>query len=158
MQFIKGFNGQYHWLSNSYLSKLIWTGIEYPSAEHAFAAGRTIDRFERMVIAQLPTSDGAKSAGRKTTLREGWNEGVAVRVMREVLDAKFKNPSLRKLLLGTDNAMLVETNLWHDERWGDCECGRIECAIPGANLLGICLMDLRANLRAEQRESLLTMA
>jgi ribA/ribD-fused uncharacterized protein len=62
-------------------------------------------------------------------------------IMREALQAKFKqHPSLRSLLLQTRDAELIE-HTKHDSYWADGGDG------SGKNRLGHLLMELRENLR-----------
>lgn len=146
MAIIRGFSGKYRFLSNFYQHPIILDGITYPSSEHAFAAGKTKVTAERVKMSQMETSRDVKAYGRKIQLREGWNEGIAFMVMSQVLAVKFADPQLRELLADTNYDLLVETNKWHDNRWGDCTCERSECAATGTNLLGIALMTLREGL------------
>ena len=114
------------------------------SGEHAFNALKTIEpRSRRQVLSQL-TPSKAKMVGRRVPLRAGWDTGVRVRAMQTVLLAKFADPDLHQRLLDTDEQLLVETNTWHDNFWGDCRCGRSACADRGVNMLGELLMALRA--------------
>jgi predicted NAD-dependent protein-ADP-ribosyltransferase YbiA (DUF1768 family) len=60
--------------------------------------------------------------------------------MRDLLRQKFAHPELRRLLLATGDAELVEGNTWGDRFWGVC-AGR------GQNHLGRLLMAIRAEIR-----------
>lgn len=123
-------------------------GATVKSSEHAFNAFKTLDPVERQWVLDANTPAQAKHRGQKVTLRPGWNEGVRVRAMQSSLLAKFSLPSLREALDHTGHQMLVETNTWHDNFWGDCTghgrtpC-RPDCALPGTNMLGQLLMALR---------------
>jgi ribA/ribD-fused uncharacterized protein len=146
---IDRFSGRWAFLSNFHRSGLVWEGDLYPTAEHAFNAGKTLDRAKRREIASAPTPGIAKRMGRARSiqLREGWDERVRYEVMASVLRAKFCcDPRRTEALLSTGDAMLVEGNSWHDQHWGDCRCGRQACADPGGNHLGRLLMELRAAL------------
>jgi predicted NAD-dependent protein-ADP-ribosyltransferase YbiA (DUF1768 family) len=68
---------------------------------------------------------------------------MLVLVLRKFLD----HPELAAELLETGEALLIEGNTWHDQIWGDCRCGRPECAEPGLNLLGQILMSVREMVR-----------
>jgi ribA/ribD-fused uncharacterized protein len=62
--------------------------------------------------------------------------------MREAVRAKFtQHEDLRKILLGTQDALLVE-HTPRDSYWGDGGDG------SGKNMLGRILMEIRAELRA----------
>jgi ribA/ribD-fused uncharacterized protein len=146
---IRGFTGEYAFLSNFYQSPVMVFGIEYPTAEHAFQAQKTKDRDTRIRIASLATPGEAKAAGRHVQLRDDW-EMVKKQLMLRVVLAKF-NPSqgLSRLLCATGRAPLVESNTWHDNYWGDCRCGRPSCGEPGKNYLGGILMAVRLVLRED---------
>ncbi|WP_309117047.1 SLOG family protein [Saccharothrix sp.] len=139
---IDGFRDDYQWLSNHHHSPLTWEGLDYATAEAAFAAGKTLDRALRARIAAAPSAGAAKRLGRQVPLRKQWDEVYRYRVMQEVLAAKFSDPGLRRRLIATGSALLVEANDWHDQHWGDCRCHRHR-ATPGRNELGRTLMRLR---------------
>jgi ribA/ribD-fused uncharacterized protein len=144
------FTGRYRFLGNFQVSPLVWEDMQYQGGEWAFNAGKTLDLAQRRWIASAPTPAAAKARGRHrcVILRPGWDSTVRYRVMDEVLCAKFTaHPGRVDALLRTGSRLLVEGNTWHDQHWGDCHCGRPECAPPGLNHLGLALMRLRAELR-----------
>lgn len=144
---IDRFDGTWRFLSNFYPWPLRWEGIEYPTAEHAYQAGKTDDLATRLVIAGTATPKGAKLRGRRVTLRDGWEDRVRTEVMIGVLHAKFTPYRQRvRALLDTRPAVLIEGNHWHDQTWGNCTCGRPACRPHGENRLGILLMMLRDEL------------
>jgi ribA/ribD-fused uncharacterized protein len=144
---IDEFRGPYGFLSNFHRAPLVWEGITYPTSEHAFNAGKTLDLGHREWIAAAPTPREAKRRGRTVDLRPGWDDRVRFEVMAEVLRAKFTcHPGRIAALLGTGDAELVEGNRWHDRVWGRCYCARPSCRPPGENHLGRLLMELRAEL------------
>jgi len=64
-----------------------------------------------------------------------------VKAMKKTLRYKFKDPQLKKMLLETGDAYLVENSpKGHDSFWSDNGDG------TGENRLGICLMELRKEL------------
>ena len=146
---INEFKGKYYFLSNFYPSSITpWAdNITYPTVEHAFQAMKSLDINERKNIAQLPTPGDAKYAGRRVKLRPDWNN-VKIDIMRQALEAKFKNSELRELLLNTDDEILIEGNNWSDNFWGDCYCSRCR-NIKGQNHLGRLLMEIREELKKE---------
>lgn len=146
---IEHFRGRWAFLSNFFPSVLTWEGITYPSGEHAFNAGKTVIRGERIAVANAVSPLIAKRLGRRViTLRPEWDTRHRYDVMAAVLRAKFTCHPLRvEALLSTGDHYLIEGNTWHDQHWGDCNCGlRIKCAAPGQNHLGRMLMELRAEL------------
>lgn len=151
VQVINTFVGRWAFLSNFAPAPLVWEQIAYPTSEHAFNAGKSLDMGERLWIAAARTPGEAKQRGRSVRLRPHWDERVRYEVMAEVLRAKFADPGLRAQLLATGEARLVEGCRHHDQHWGDCFCGRAACAGPGENHLGRLLMELRAELRGERQ-------
>jgi ribA/ribD-fused uncharacterized protein len=95
--------------------------------------------------------DGSKQLGRETPTVENW-EDIKFQVMARCVSRKFHDhPDLAASLLATDDALLIEGNTWHDNTWGDCHCGRTECASPGLNWLGQILMTVRETLRHKSK-------
>lgn len=60
--------------------------------------------------------------------------------MKDLVRQKFQHPELKKKLLKTKNATLIEGNTWGDVYWGVCNG-------VGENNLGKILMETRAKLR-----------
>lgn len=142
---IDRFDGtEYAFLSNFYEHPFVWNHTRYPTAEHAFQAAKTKDTIQQLKITTAKTPAEAKRLGRKCSLRSDW-ESIKLYTMNVIIDAKFRDPALRKQLLETQDAFLVEGNDWHDNYWGDCFCSRCE-KVVGENQLGRCLMMLRAIL------------
>ncbi len=140
---IKGFFGDYRFLSNFYESPLRVNGVTYLTVEHFFQASKASNKEDHDYVNSAATPGIAKHRGRRITLREDW-ERVKLRVMRLGLRAKFEqNPELKQKLLDTGGAYLEEANSWGDSYWGKCG-GR------GHNHLGEMLMELRDGERMEK--------
>lgn len=135
---IDTFRGEYAFLSNFYEVPVRYGNLIYDSAEAAFQAAKCLNLADRLPFARMKPGE-AKRAGRRCQLRPDW-ESVKVDVMRDVLAAKFENPVLRRKLLDTEDAVLIEGNNWNDTFWGVCR-GK------GENMLGRLLEELRENLR-----------
>jgi predicted NAD-dependent protein-ADP-ribosyltransferase YbiA (DUF1768 family) len=60
--------------------------------------------------------------------------------MATIVTNKFKDPILRKKLLDTGDADLVEGNTWHDQEWGAYKG-------VGNNYLGKILMVVREHIK-----------
>jgi hypothetical protein len=60
------------------------------------------------------------------------------------LKEKFKNTTLRKLLINTGDKVLKEGNTWNDTYWGVNQQGK------GKNVLGRLLMKLRSEIKEEE--------
>lgn len=152
MNEIKGFNGEYQFLSNFYPCKIVFNGLTFTSVEAAFQSAKCQEPEQQKEFQALSPRE-AKQKGRLAALRPGWEE-QKVDVMRRLLGIKFiGDPELLGKLLSTGARPLVETNHWHDNFWGDCACTR--CAnIQGKNMLGKLLMELRGSLLEDGKASL----
>ena len=141
------FEEKYAFLSNFYPSPFTHDGIEYPTVEHFFQAAKTLYIQERKAIAAAKTPGLAKRMGRSVQLRPDW-EKVKAYYMELGLRLKFANKDLAEKLLATGDEELIEGNWWHDNIWGSCMCDKC-INIPGRNMLGMLLMDLRKKMRYE---------
>lgn len=147
------FRGQNYFLSNFFASNIAVTvygeTIVMPTGEHAFHAGKfrasnlnegkALDWLRAM--AADPHPGHAKKMGRAVKINlDHWN-AISITTMRRVQELKYEqNPPLRKRLLATGDARLVEGNTWGDTIWGQVNG-------EGENRLGIILMELREKLR-----------
>ena len=141
MEEIKGFVGEYEFLSNFSKSPILWNDMTYPTVEHAFQASKTKDIEEKRRICALPTPGKAKREGRNIRLRPDW-ESMKLDVMLALVRRKFEIPSLHQKLLETGDAYLEETNNWGDKFWG--------VDGTGENQLGKILMQIRDEIRNEE--------
>ena len=141
---IDRFGGEHHWLSNFYNHATLYQGTVYLSTESAYQAAKSLDDDVRQQFKML-TPRGAKELGQTIKKRPDW-ETYKKTVMYEVLVLKFQDRVLRKRLLATGDAELIEGNWWHDNTWGNCSC--VNCInIEGKNLLGKTLMLIRSQVR-----------
>jgi len=146
---IRGFFKEYRFLSNFTISEVEFEGVLYSTVEHAFQAAKFDDVTYRETIRSAPTPGQAKRLGatRAYPLREGWSDGLAMAVMSELVAKKFAgNEHLKKRLLATGDAPLVETNNWGDDTWGDSTT----TDTPGRNQLGIILTAVRESLKLNE--------
>jgi ribA/ribD-fused uncharacterized protein len=132
---ISEFQGDCRWLSNFYPAKVTLDGVVYPTVEHAYQAAKTHNWIERKSILLADTPGKAKRLGGRATLREDWHE-VKLSVMKGLVQQKFTDPTLRRLLLATGDEELVEGNRWNDTFWGVCNG-------TGLNHLGRIIMQVR---------------
>jgi ribA/ribD-fused uncharacterized protein len=140
------FRGEYRFLSNFAPFPVLFDGVEYPTAEHAYVAAKTLDPEVRARVRTIDTPGNVKYRGKSIELRADW-EAVRDDVMLAILRSKFtRNPKAGELLLATGVAELVEGNRWHDNYWGRCRCKHCKDA-SGRNTLGRLLMMVRAELR-----------
>lgn len=141
MDKITSFTGDYRFLSNFWPVNIVVAGHTYSSVEHAYQASKTFHPLERIKIRNATTPGQAKRLGKNVSLRADW-ESVKVRVMRELLRKKFSQPKLKRKLINTGKAELIESNTWGDRFWGVCDG-------QGKNMLGLLLMEVREELREE---------
>lgn len=134
--------------SNLYRRPIIFEGREYPSAEHAYQAGKARkDSVREWVLsAPSPALVAMAAHGLYTwDIVPNWSS-VKFDRMRKVLRAKFaQHEDLRCLLLSTGDARLVEVGKVDNivnRTWGEVN-GK------GKNMLGNLLMEVRTELRAD---------
>lgn len=147
------FNGKYRFLSNFWPLRINYKGRSFLTVEHAFQSQKTLVESERYLINWIvdrgvlrPTTPGEakRAAGKKAnppiTLRADW-EDVKLPIMEELLRIKFTDPGLRRQLLSTGDASLMEGNVWGDSYWGVCDG-------IGENHLGLLLEKIRAEINS----------
>ena len=136
---IKGFFGEFRWLSNFEVSPCEYQGLTYPSVENAYQAAK-LQPADRLVIAKWSPADSKRNWRTLTKLPETEAEWDARKnqVMAQILFSKFLlNPLLKDKLLATGTRYLEETNHWQDTWWG------VDIRLGGLNHLGQLLSRLR---------------
>ena len=144
---VYGFFGNNRFLSNFHPSTVKLDGMDYPTVEHAYQAAKTSDTSIRKTIRDAISPKEAKRLAFKLIkmddgARRFW-DGKKYTVMFTLCRQKFEDPELRKLLLETGQAELVEANWWNDTYWGVCND-------QGENNLGKILMKIRDMAREEE--------
>jgi ribA/ribD-fused uncharacterized protein len=136
--------------SNLYRRPFSFEDREYPTAEHAYQAGKPSKKAVREWILSAPSPSLVAMAAHglySWDIVPDWSR-IKFERMRAVLRAKFtQHPDLRDLLLSTGDMRLVEagrTNNAVNRTWGEVN-GK------GQNMLGILLMELRTDLRGLQK-------
>lgn len=147
---ISDFRGEHAFLSNFDTTPFDVKGVVVPTLEHAFQAQKTLDKVWRQQILAADGARHAKYLGKQAPMRPGWEEGLRIQVMRELLRWKFPvaSPMADKLLL-TSGRHLVEGNVWGDTFWGCVHPTAGSNLWVGSNMLGILLMERRAQLQEE---------
>lgn len=136
---ITEFRGPHRFLSNFYPTPVRYEGVVWATSEHAYQAAKLLPGDPlRMAMTRMSAGE-AKRAGRRGVIRADW-EREKVRIMREIVRAKFANPAMRAMLLTTGTRELIEGNWWGDRFWG-------VCGGTGQNMLGKILMEIREGLR-----------
>lgn len=131
---INNFKGKYEFLSNYYSHQFQYKGLTFQNSEAAFQAQKTTDEKIKVSFQNLPPNE-AKKLGRSVKLRSDW-EKIKDDVMLDILEAKFFNAQLSKMLVATGSEELIEGNTWNDKYWGICNG-------EGQNKLGQLLMKVR---------------
>jgi hypothetical protein len=149
-----------------------YLGDEYIFIADALRSGLK-GQFEPIVIATHPT-ESSGSLRNSTTDRRARAKifsrvfGIWAPVMRGLFLAKppskkfgfmewavkekFKDETLKEMLLMTENKKIIEGNYWHDNFWGQCTCEK--CFGKGKNKLGKILMDIRSELDGTKKPNL----
>lgn len=142
---IKGFRGDFRFLSNFWDCPVWYEGLIYPNSECAYQASK-IDPRERQRFQQISASDSKKMIkkfyGSPLVLNtpEEWDK-IKGGIMCSIVFEKFyRNLDLRQKLLETGNKYIEESNCWHDNWFGVCYCGKCK---DGQNQLGKILMKVR---------------
>ena len=133
--------------SNLFRRPMEFEGRVYPTAEHAYQAGKARKDEVREWILSAPTPSLVAMAAHGLytwDIVPEWSRTKFDR-MRKVLKAKFsQHEDLKKLLLSTGNARLVEagrTDNAVNRTWGEVN-GK------GQYMLGVLLMEVRDEIRA----------
>ena len=125
-------------LSNFYESSIELDGIVYRNAEAAYQAMKSNDSLVKVKFINL-NGASAKALGKRIELRKDWND-IKLDIMYEIVKAKFiQNPTIAKLLIDTNDKVIIEGNNWGDIYWGICN-GK------GENNLGKILMKVRKEI------------
>lgn len=149
IRFYRANEKPYGAFSNLYRSPIRFEDREFPTAEHAYQAGKPVKETVRdwILAAPTPALMAMAAHGLYTwDIVPNWSR-IKVDRMRHVLRAKFtQHEELRALLLSTGDARLVEagrTDNAVNREWGEVN-GK------GMNRLGVLLMELRTELREQQ--------
>jgi ribA/ribD-fused uncharacterized protein len=137
---IRGFSGEYRFLSNFYMIDIVVDGVTYKSSEHYYMSEKTSDDRKKQLIMDTTTASAAKRIGKTLKLRNDWEEKYKNQSMLRGLTAKFYIPEMCDKLLSTGDLYLEETNHWNDVYWGVCDG-------VGENMLGRMLMYIRKQLK-----------
>ena len=131
----------YFELSNFYLRSVIIDSIAWPSTEHYYQAQKFLAAADRLRVRDCHTAAEAFYLGRNLAAERVGNwDNIKLAVMRKALQQKFtQHADLKTVLLATGKAVIKEKSLF-DSFWGIGADGN------GNNMLGILLMELRAEL------------
>lgn len=136
--------------SNLYRCVVTFEGREFPTSEHAYQAGKARKPEVREWILSAPSPSLAAMAAHGLYVWDvvpNWAQ-IKFDRMRQVLRAKFtQHPDLKELLVSTEEKRLVEAGTVDNavnRLWGEVN-GK------GQNMLGVLLMELRAEFQQEAK-------
>lgn len=138
---IESFTGDYAFLSNAYNCKIEFNGLVYNNADAAYEAQKCLDKSIMNKFTRL-SSAKARAKGRNLPENEEF-EYDKVNILYKIVLAKFKqNEDLKRKLLDTGDAELINNNTFRDEIYGVYN-GK------GMNILGKTLELVRSILKIE---------
>jgi ribA/ribD-fused uncharacterized protein len=136
------FRGDRFFLSNFYKCNVRYSGVLYPTSEHAYQAQKPNSKEGHDAVRNCLTPGQAKREARRWPHWPDFHV-VKVSVMRDIVRAKFtQNLGLKQMLLDTGDEPLVEENTWGDRFWGTVNG-------QGENWLGRILMEVRGDLKSQ---------
>lgn len=146
IRFYRASERPYGAFSNLFRRQIVFEDKIYPTAEHAYQAGKPRRESVREWILSAPTPALVAMAAHGLytwDIVPGWSQ-IKYERMRTVLRAKFtQHDDLRELLLSTGDVRLVEAGTVVNVV--NCTWGEVNG--KGKNMLGVLLMDLRSELR-----------
>jgi len=138
--------------SNLFRRPILFEDRVFPTAEHAYQAGKARKEAvkEWILNAPSPALVAMAAHGLYTwDIVPDWSK-IKFERMRKVLHAKFtQHDDLKQLLLSTGDARLVEAG--RVENVVNCTWGEVNG--KGKNMLGVMLMELRDELRKSDKQS-----
>jgi hypothetical protein len=149
---IKGFFGEFRFLSNFWPAKVILDGEEYASVENAYQAAKYKKEYRDFFkkCSAKETTDYVKENSEGKFSKEEW-DGMRDEVMKSLLLQKYDkdlNPEIYEKLKATRDKFLEETNYWGDTYWGVNKSEADEAGI-GENNLGKMIMEIRVSGKGE---------
>lgn len=136
---INSFKGKYAFLSNFWPCQIVDGGLTFPSVEHAYQAAKCADPKLKVGFTS-GTAANVKKRGRHVKIRHDW-DSIKLHLMELLVRQKFhQHEHLKKDLLATGDAILIEGNWWGDRFWGVYNG-------VGENHLGKILMKVRKEFR-----------
>lgn len=152
IRFYRADDKPYGVFSNLLRRPMVFEGQTYPTAEHAYQAGKARKAEVRDWLMAAPSPSLLAMAAHGLyywDIAPGWSTSKFDR-MRAVLLAKFsEHEDLRKALIATGDATLIESATVDNpvnRLWGQVNG-------VGKNMLGLMLMEVREALRTDQKKS-----
>lgn len=149
IRFYRSNEKPYGAFSNLFRRTVHFDGVAYPTAEHAYQAGKARKEEVRNWILSAPTPSLVAMAAHGLytwDIAPNWSK-IKFERMKGILLAKYtQHEDLKLLLLGTGNARLVESATVDNSvnrLWGEVNG-------VGKNMLGVLLMQVRDEIRQAQ--------
>lgn len=138
---IKGFFGEYRFLSNFWPAQIVLDTVQYRSVELAYQAAKWSPGKREYFLncSELESIDYNRTNTPDGYTPEEWDR-KKFEIMKDLIQQKFDsniNPENYQKLLQTGNRYLEELNWWGDTYWGTDQKGN------GQNMLGKILMEVR---------------
>lgn len=131
-------------LSNRYVCAINDKGTVYRSAEHFYQSERCLLQKDKDLIQSIKDPTTVVSIALSTKERPKW-EMKKRRIMKRILQLKFRNRKLRRLLRETGDRNLIGVTFQHDTFWYRCGC--LNHKHRGLNVLGKLLMEIREEIK-----------
>ena len=147
---IKGFFGDYRFLSNFWPVKVFLDNDLYPSIENAYQAAK-YPRNKRSFLQTCTPKEAVEYSRNNPLNTESSNQWDArkIIVMENLLIQKFDkelNPDVYSKIKNTGDRYLEESNYWEDVFWGVHKTKASDKGV-GENNLGKLLMKIRDHLK-----------
>ena len=147
-----------------YPCEVQFKGYIYNSSEQAYQHQRAL-AIKPLLAAKILQADGMKSKSLSKQLpqvpRIQWNERFSIGMMKELLKAKAEQVSeFKEVLVESEGRYLLEAT--HDSFWGiglkkEHAAASPLAELPGRNVLGWLLMELRHQYNGQPLHSLQTL-
>jgi ribA/ribD-fused uncharacterized protein len=139
-----------NWFSNyvEFDTPFIYQGLEFKYPETFFQAMKVKKELLeiRKNISLMNPGQAKKfwrnTYNKKNYMREDWFN-INLDVMEYIIRYKFQEGTSHFNRLIKTTGLIVETNNWHDNWWGNCICGSKKCKEEGKNHLGLILTKVR---------------
>lgn len=139
---IRGFFGEYRWLSNFHTCYVYYEGLLYNSSEAAYQAAKLLPHYRPSIVNMSAAAKGNWNSLGEDSLYdqspEDWNNRRYEVMLAITFDKYFRNKGIRKKLIDTGDKYLEELNCWNDSYWG------VDTVVGGQNNLGKILMRVRS--------------
>lgn len=143
---IDNFTGYFEFLHNNYLTPVLFDGMLFPSATHAFQASRSSDERTRKAILNAESLLVVLKIAKRIEEPENWKLR-RLKIMEHIVRDKFRRSrELQEKLKATGNRDIVMT--YDDENEANQYWGVVNN--KGQNQLGRIMMRIRSDLRENQ--------